>query len=307
MSIEGLWNWIADSAAPNPWGCAISYQGRLLGEYYGGGAHAGARWDIGSIRKSFTSALAGQLIDAGIVSLDTLGHEKWPQLVQLSGREEDRQITLHHLLGSTSGWLTDDPPGKRFRYNNAAFTAAERVIAGALNREPAPEVLDRFAKPLGLNDLVSYHRASPFDPASCNDPGPKLVIECTVQDLVKWGKLWAAGGQSDGRQLIPAWYVERATSRVDPELTESHYGYCWFVNAEKALWPAVPPESFGHPGHGYYPIGPLVSRSFLWVAPSLGLVAAICADVSSGIAEDYRDVPMATTAQWISRVLVAVA
>lgn len=306
MSLEALGEWMEVRAEQHPWGCAVSQGGQLVDERYGGGAHAGVRWDIGSIRKSFTSALAGQLIRAGIISLNTPAHEKWPELVGLSGREQDREITLHHLLGSTSGWLTDDLPGQRFRYNNAAFTAAERVIAGALGREPAPEVLDRFAKPLGLSDFVPYHRASPFDPLRFGDPGPKLVIECTVRDLLTWGEVWMAGGRYRGQQLIPAEHVALATNLVNPDLPDAHYGYCWFVNAQRALWPAAPPDSFGHPGHGYYTIGPVVSRSYLWVAPSLGVVAAICADPCTGISEDYLDVPMARTAGWVNQVLEAV-
>jgi CubicO group peptidase (beta-lactamase class C family) len=235
----------------------VSCGGQLAGEQYGGGADASSRWDIGSIRKSFTSALAGQLISEGIVSLDAPVCERWPQIAQLSQRTEDSGITLRQLLGATSGWLTEDPPGRRFRYNNAAFTAAERVLAGAIGREPAPEVVDRFARPLGLENFVAYHRAMPFDPANFGDPGPKLVIECCLRDLLAWGDLWAQDGDHEGRQLIPRNYLALATR------------------------PAGPP-------------------------PGLNAVAAVCADTCTGLAEDYLDVPMGTTGEWITRVLTAI-
>jgi CubicO group peptidase (beta-lactamase class C family) len=282
----------------------VSSRGQLAGEQYGGGADGSSRWDIGSIRKSFTSALAGQLIDEGIVSLDTPACERWPQIAELSQRAEDREITLQQLLGSTSGWLTDDLPGRRFRYNNAAFTAAEHVIAGTLGREPAPEVVDRFARPLGLENFVAYHRAMPFDPASFGDPGPKLVIECCLRDLVAWGNVWVQGGAHGGRQLIPADYVALATSPSGPS-PDSHYGYCWFVNAGRALWPSASDDAFGHPGHGFYTVGPQHSRAFLWASPGLRAVAAVSTGLSAGIAEDYLDVPMGTTGEWIAEALAA--
>ncbi len=304
MSLQRLWDWVANRSEGHPWGCAVSHRGQLLGEQYGGGACAGSRWDVGSIRKSFTSALAGQLIAEGALSLDTPACEKWPEIAELSQRTEDREITLHQLLGSTSGWLTEDPPGRRFRYNNAAFTAAERVIAGALGREPAPEVVDRFARPLALENFVAYHRARPFDPASFSDPGPKLVIECCLRDLIAWGSLWARGGSHDGRQLIPRDYVALATRPSGPP-PESRYGYCWYVNTARSLWPSASGDSFGHPGHGFYTVGPQHSRAFLWASPGLRAVAAICAGSGTGIAEDYLDVPMGTTGEWIAEVLAA--
>lgn len=303
MGTDALLNWLDGRTQGTPYGIAVVRGGNVLVDHYAGGAGPQNRWDIGSIRKSFNSALAGQAIAEGLIALETPAHRMWPGLVELSGQDDDREITLHHLLGSTSGWLTNDAPGERFRYNNAAFSAAERVLGGALRCEVSDAVTERLIRPLGLADTTARHRDAPFDPNSYGDPGPKLLIESTVCDLLRWGELWLHGGLWSGRALIPAEHVRRATRRVDPHIADSHYGYCWFVNEDLALWPGAPPDSYGHPGVGYNLNGPDPSRSFLWICPSLELAAAICADPCAGIADDYRNVPMPVTAQWIDRVL----
>ena len=306
MSHRTLTEWLETRANSTEYGYIVQQNGRILSEHYGGGAGPDSRWDIGSIRKSFHSALVGQLIESGHLSPDMPACEKWPRLVELSGREEDRAITLHHLLGATSGWLAPESPGEKFRYNNAAFTAAERVTTAVLPSHDVPaEIKTRFAQPLGLRSFTAHHRDVDFDPERFGNPGPKMIVACNVRDLLCWGELWRNGGSWQGQQLIPENYAKRATRLSNPHLPGAHYGYCWRLNAGRHVWPGAPDDTFGHSGNGFNLNGPepVPGRAFLFICPGLNLVAAVCLDPCVGVATDYNQVPMPHTNAWIEQVL----
>jgi CubicO group peptidase (beta-lactamase class C family) len=205
--------------------------------------------------------------------------------------------------------LTCDPPSTVFRYNNAAFTAAERVVARALRLpkdEIAAEVEKRFRAPLGASSWRVYHFDRLFTPDNIENPGPKLAINSTLRDLAKWGQLWLDGGQASGRQLIPESWVRRAIQPANPGIPGPPYGYNWFLNTGRLLWPDAPPDSFGHAGFGTFKPSERESRCYLWICPSLAVVAAMVTDVTVGFANDFLDIPNGLTAEWAGRVAAAV-
>lgn len=298
--------WIERHAAGRPYGCRVQRRGVTVGAWYGGDFTQGSLFETGSIRKSFNSALAGIAIERGLLDLHLRAADVWPDLVRLSGDPRDARITLHQLLSGTSGWLTPDPPGAGFRYNNAAFTAAERVVARVLglpNDEIGPEVGRRFKGPLNADSWVIYHFARRFTPEDIQNPGPKLAIDSTIDDLVKWGQVWLNGGRWEGQQLIPAAHVRRATSRVNPEMPGPPYGYNWFLNVDRLLWPDAPADAYGHAGWGTFRPSGRDSRAYLWICPSLELVAALVMDEAVGFANDFLEVPNRLTADWVGRVV----
>jgi CubicO group peptidase (beta-lactamase class C family) len=316
MSAAGLAElraWIERQADGGPYGCLIVRGASLAAEWYGGGFGAQSLFEIGSIRKSFNSALIGLGIEAGIVDLGARAAEWWPELVALSGDPGDAKITLHQLASAVSGWLTPDAPGTAWRYNNAAFTAAERVVARMFglpgDEISSPEisslVVRRFKGPLRASSWNVYHFARAFSARSGN-PGPKLAIDSTLRDLVKWGQLWLNEGLWEGQSLIPGDWVSRATRPANPGLTGAHYGYNWFVNDGRSLWPGAPQDAYGHSGNGTFKPSEEPSRAYLWICPSLGLVAAIVAQVSAGFANDYLQVPQTVTAEWVGQIVRAV-
>jgi CubicO group peptidase (beta-lactamase class C family) len=304
-------DWIEQKAGKTPYGCLILRNGKVAAEWYGGGFSAESLFEIGSIRKSFNSALIGigleeekiDLIDLNVRAVDV-----WSDITKISGDPADETITLHQLVSGTSGWLTPDPPGKTFVYNNAAFTAAERVVAaiyGLAGDQIAPQVVRKFKIPLEAESWKVYHFERKFTPQDIENPGPKLAIDSNLRDLIKWGYLWLEKGIWDGKELIPREYVSVATNLVNPQITNACYGYNWFINSENALWPDAPEDSYGHAGFGTFKPSEKESRAYLWICPSLNIVAAIVADVSVGFANDFLDVPLGITAEWIGRIVYA--
>lgn len=89
---------------------------------------------------------------------------------------------------------------------------------------------------------------------------------------------------------------------ANPQISNAHYGYNWFVNAGKTLWRLASADSYGHAGFGTFKPSETDSRAFLWICPSLDMTAAIVADVEVGFVNDFLEVPMTLTAEWIARV-----
>ena len=111
-------------------------------------------------------------------------------------------------------------------------------------------------------------------------------IDSNLRELVRWGYLWLSKGIWEGEELIPGDDVELATHLVNPGLSDSHYGYNWFVNAGRSLWPNAPQDSYGHPGNGTLKPSEEPSRTYLWICPSLNIVAAMVAHASTDVAGD---------------------
>jgi CubicO group peptidase (beta-lactamase class C family) len=258
MSAENLSqtkDWIGEKTENTPYGCMILRNGKIAAEWYGGGLSPENLFEIGSIRKSFNSALIGIGIQERKIDLSVKAVDAWPDITEISGDQADEAITLHQLVSGTSGWLTPDPPGKTFVYNNAGFTAAEQVVAricGLVDDEIAPEVVRKFKIPLEAESWKVYHFEREFTPQDIENPGPKLAIDSNLRDVIKWGYLWLNKGVWNGKELIPGDYVNLATSLVNPEIPNAYYGYNWFVNAKKALWPDAPEDSYGHAGFGTF-------------------------------------------------------
>jgi CubicO group peptidase (beta-lactamase class C family) len=309
--LEDLRLWIEHRVRQRRWGCLVLRDGASRAQWYGGGFAPESLFEIGSLRKSFNSALIGLGIESGLIDLHRPAAEVWPEMVRISGRDEDRAITLHHLATGVSGWLTGDPPGCRFVYSNAGFTAAERVVARlyALARDETAPLAERlFRAPLRAASWRFYHFDTAFDPSDIGCPGPKLAVESNLRDLVSWGELWLRGGVGrDGARLIPSSWVSRATSPANPGIAGCHYGYNWFLNTGRALWPGAPEDSYGHVGFGTFSNDGRPSRAYLWICPSLGMTACVVSEAPSGFGNDFLKVPNKVTAEWIARVAEACA
>lgn len=292
-------NWLERKAGGEPFGSAIIRYGRIALEIYGSGATPSSAWDIGSIRKAVGSTVLGMAINEGIISVDQQVYEIWPPILS-TGHEKDKAIRVRDLFRSCSGWKRSERPGVKWAYNNAAFTASGAVLGRAYhlpNDELAPLVRKRVAEPIGAAGWRCYHSSRPFD-ANYSNPGPKLTIESSIRDLARFGYLWLRQGEWHGRQLVPRNYIRAATTNQAQE-AGGHYGYCWFVNDNKALLPSVPADAYYHVGNGQKN-----RRTVLLIVPSLDLIAIIGTDVSRyDITAQYDSVPVTRIDEWMREVL----
>jgi CubicO group peptidase (beta-lactamase class C family) len=234
-----------------------------LGPFAEGGLRApfasGSLHELQSVTKTVTSmvlgiALAGQ--PAGGATLDTPALDLiHPRHVPPVRDERMRTMTLRDLLTMRSGldWAesgrlylpgtgndvlamieTDDwtrfvldrpmseHPGARFNYDTGAAQLVSAAISGLAGR-PADELAEEalFA-PLGISDVI-WKRA----PEGVSVGGFGLLLE--PRDLAKVALLALHRGRWDGRQVVPAEWLEAATT--DQVGRPPHqYGHLWWMD-----------------------------------------------------------------------------
>lgn len=259
-------------------GILVVRHGRLVLEAYARPFGPDKPHLLYSAAKSFVSALLGIAIQDGAIQgpdqkLSTL----FPPGTLGAGMG-DR--SLRDLLTMTSGvgepqsppageersWLryalatpAVQPPGK-FSYSNVSAHMVLEAIARATGK-PAPEYAQaKLFGPLGIRDVEFG-----TDGKGARDGGDRLSM--LPRDLARFGYLYLRKGVWNGRQIVPAAWVEESTRKhVDTAgamLGKDGYGYFWWM------------EEFG----GYSALG--YGAQYVFVVPEKDLVVVFTADMPS--------------------------
>lgn len=266
---------------------AVLRGGRELGDAYGPGVDAAAPQPVWSVTKSVVSLLVGIAAEEGLLGPET-------RMEELFGSDAGRHadVTVEHLLTMTSGidvpeseatfrtlHTADDwgrailarpaagPPGESFRYCSGCvhlLTAALHEATGDLPGWAA----ERLFAPLGI-DGAAWERAGDGSGAPIGGWGLSL----TAPDLARLGQLALDGGRWDGRQVVPAAWLETSVSHQVAaggpfEEWQVGYGYLWWV----------------HGNGGYAATGR--GGQLVVVVPQAGLVVATTADLPDDEAQD---------------------
>jgi CubicO group peptidase (beta-lactamase class C family) len=254
---------------------------------------------IHSVRKSIVSALFGQLVDDGLVRLDTtladLGIVESPELTPL-----ESSATLEHLLTSSSGvylplkfdpsfdvfanvvarWPTrgSSAPGMRFHYSNWDFNVLGEIYQRVSSTALFVAVDRLLAQPLNFRDwdpLKHSHLYYAPDPLGATARFPNYAMQLSPRDLAAFGQLYLDGGEWHGRQIVPIDWIRRSTRpRVRTGLPNpfGHYGYLWWAVGEND-GSVLPAGSYSAMGQG---------GQTLSVVPSLDLVIVTMSEPTEG-------------------------
>jgi CubicO group peptidase (beta-lactamase class C family) len=239
-------------------------RGYVVFEWNRDGRSPGDAHNVASVTKSVVSALVGIALDAGwLRSLDQTVLEFFPEYVPGPGGEHKRSLTLRHLLTMTAavGWQTgawgyepldrlrrqrdwvrfildlvgNGPPGK-FQYSAVCPHLLSAILTrttGKSARELANEMLFR---PLGMREIpdramTSFGRDDVFgtnvsgwtkDPSDITTGGWGLTL--STADMARFGFLYLNGGRWDGRQVVPAAWIDESTAP-----NPNDYGYYWWL------------------------------------------------------------------------------
>ncbi|CAN5364906.1 serine hydrolase [soil metagenome] len=198
---------------------------------------AGSVHDLRSVTKSVVSALAGIALGEGAIkSLDQPVVEWFPEYPELNTADR-RRVTLAHVLAMTSGleW-NEDMPYTDPRNDEIRMTRDSQPLRYALSRSFAHEPGAAFSYNGGLTQVMAaviqravkmpiqdYARTKLFEPLGIDTvewlgdlagmPSAASGLRLRGRDLAKFGSLYLHGGRWNGRQVIPAGWVDLSTRR----------------------------------------------------------------------------------------------
>lgn len=218
--------------------------------------------DVRSVTKSVVSALVGIAVGAGAIEKLEDPVIRWfPEYADLNTAER-RRVTLAHVLGMTSGleW-NEEIPYTDPRNDEIRMTRDRDPLRYALSRpfahEPGTEFTYNGGSTQVLAAVVSratkiplrdYARGTLFDPLGISRfewlgdlagmPSAASGLRLRGRDLAKFGSLYLHGGRWNGKQVIPAEWVERSTRRhfqfrprTGPDAGgDFGYSYFWWYN-----------------------------------------------------------------------------
>lgn len=237
-----------------------------------------------SMRKPLLNALYGIYEARGLVDMQATLAGLGVDDIAPSLTDEEKTATLADVLKSRSGVYHpaaaesasmaqsrpvrgSHAPGTRYYYNNWDFNVAGHILQRAGGRRLYDAFDDEIAKPLGMLDYHN-HIVIPDVGGGTSNPDadgyyqyepersryPAYHFRMSAHDLALFGQLYLNRGQWQGKQIVPADWIERSTkpySDVQPEYGIA-YGMLWAV-----LVPDSPEQtpSFYHTGVGIHMLG----------------------------------------------------
>ncbi len=217
--------------------------------------------------------------DPSKLSINKADHFEQDDTFELFDTPHNRTITWDHLLRQTSDWegslwgkpdWADRPregakekrarpqnaPGSVYEYNDTRVN----VLALALMniwRKPLPIILkEKIMEPIGASDTwrwTGYENSFVIIDGQIMQSvsggshwGGGMMI--SAYDQARFGYLTMNNGQWNGKQLIPASWIEKSKT---PTPANSGYGFMnYFLNYDQKDIPVAPKTAFSHIGAG---------------------------------------------------------
>lgn len=246
--------------------------------------------NIWSCSKSFTSTALGLMIAEGKCTLDTKAASIEPLLAN-----DYPNVTLRHFTTMTSGysakgrsrwedenadwsWTPYVPEaplfeaGKGYAYWDEAMMMLGRVLTKLNQRELNDYLNEKVYQPIAMGDVQWLHEGEVDGVKICNGC---TNVKLSARQLARFGHLFLNHGNWNGRQILPATWVEQATrTQVDAAMPVADtdranvigpgaYGYNWWTNGGKNRMPDAPPKT-------YYASG--LNHNLLFIVPEWDMV-----------------------------------
>jgi CubicO group peptidase (beta-lactamase class C family) len=156
------------------------------------------------------------------------------------------------------------PPDTFYYYNNWDFN----VLGTIFEQETGVGVCEAFrteiAEVIGMEDFAAGDCDYQHEPEKSMHPS--YPIEMTALDMARFGLLYSQGGRWDGRQVVPAWWIEDSWTpySIIDESGGVGRGYLWDIaSTDGEIGQAIGHEMYFHTGVGVH---------VLAVIPDLDLV-----------------------------------
>jgi CubicO group peptidase (beta-lactamase class C family) len=207
-------------------GVMVLRRGHVIAEGWWAPYRADRPHALFSISKSITSTAIGLLVEDGRVSLDDRVVDLLPDDAPATVDARLACVRVRHLLSMSTGQASDGletavgtlgwarrilgvpvthEPGTRFMYQ----TGATYLLAAIATRLTGERLLDhltpRLLAPLGIEGATWERGPDGIDAGG-------FGLSMTTEDIAAFGQLLLQRGRWEGRQLVPAAWVEVATS-----------------------------------------------------------------------------------------------
>lgn len=183
-----------------------------------------------SLSKSFTSTAVGLAISEGKLSLDDKVLKFFPEDAPPEPSDNLKAMRVRDLLTMTTGHQTEPQfknskdvpwtkiflahpvphkPGTHFLYDTPGVYMLSAIVQKVTGQTVRDYLMPRLFEPLGI-EKPRWDSS----PQGINFGGWGLYLR--TEDVAKFGQLYLQKGQWNGKQLIPAAWVEAATSKQVP-------------------------------------------------------------------------------------------
>jgi CubicO group peptidase (beta-lactamase class C family) len=257
-------------------GFLVIKDGKIAQERYFGGASETSTFTSMSVAKSFTSTLVGlALADGKIKSLDDPITDYLPELkgsgydgvpikaiLQMSsgvkfsesyvpGHYSDMDMMFERGMVGESQPLNDYlkglprmlPPGTKFAYKGADTQALGWLVRRVTGESLADYLSEKVWQPMGMEHDAFWNTDA---------PGPNGMeaaftsLNATLRDFGRFGAMFLDHGRFNGKQIVPADWVDHATVPDAPQVQLGKlvkgsllgYGYQWWTFPDDGAYSA---------------------------------------------------------------------
>jgi CubicO group peptidase (beta-lactamase class C family) len=228
-------------------------RGYLVAEEYFNGRERAIPDNVMSVSKSILSGLVGIARDKGYIdSLEARVLDYFPEYASPSLDVRKHDITLRHLLMMRAGFDSEQQnyfqvhtspnwikatielplmftPGEKMRYNTFETHLLSAILTKATETSSFEFARRYICDPLGMT-LQFWER----DPQGYYFGGNGMGF--TPRDMAKYGLLYLRRGNHDGRQVIPAQWIEESLTNYTNwqdltwgDVRNYNYGYLWWM------------------------------------------------------------------------------
>lgn len=231
MSSERLARLVEFGARNDMDSVLVTRHGQIVLEATYAPFRAGLRHRFYSATKSVVSTLVGMaLADGRLDSTDRRVVDFFADRTIANLDDAKKAITVQHLLDMTSGlawqegvnggaesyiamarspdwqqFILDQPmttpPGSRFYYNSGNSHLLSAIVGKVTGRSTLDYARERLFGPLGIDDVLWR-----VDPQGVSNGGSDLYLQ--PRDMAKIGYLYLRGGVWEGKQILPASWIE---------------------------------------------------------------------------------------------------
>lgn len=205
-------------------GLVILQHGKTLAEGWWTPYSPDIRHQLYSLSKSFLSAAAGFAVTEGLIGLDDFVLSHFPGKTPKGANAHLRNMRIRHLLSMNTGhenepdirgtkdwvkaFLSTPPtkePGTHFLYNSMASYMVSAILQKATGMTVRDYLMPRLFTPLGI-------------PEPEWDTCPKGIsaggwgLWLNTREIARFGQFLLQKGKWEGKQLLPATWIETASS-----------------------------------------------------------------------------------------------